>query len=137
VHLEWNAPPRQWDMWDYTAAFMALAGLGAAVSLYFNVPLWGCLFRRLTGWPCLSCGLTRATLSLAGGQLGQALHYNPLGTLVEMALLPAALWGGLSRLFGWKRPFLQLSSHGRRRLWYGVAVAVLLNYIQLLSYHRP
>ena len=66
-----------------------------------------------------------------------ALHHNPLGVLLEVAFMLAALWGFSSRCFGWRRPSLHLSPRGRRRLWVSVAVLVLLNYVQVLSMHRP
>jgi len=137
VYLEWHKVQKQRDMWDYALWLVAAGGLVSALVLFFELPLWGCTFRRLTGWPCFSCGLTRATLSLATGQVGRALHYNPLGVLLEVALALVALWGFLSRRFSWKRPSVHLS-HQERRWWWVVATAlVLLNYVQLLSYHRP
>lgn len=40
-----------------------------------------CLIRRLTGRPCLSCGLTRGVAYLARGNLRDALRANPLSPL--------------------------------------------------------
>ena len=50
-----------------------------------------CFFRRLTGFPCLTCGGTRAALALLQGDVGAALRANPLMTLA-LALL---VGGGL------------------------------------------
>jgi hypothetical protein len=44
----------------------------------------GCPFRLATGLPCPGCGLTRAWVYLAHGDLGDALRANPFG-LVTMA----------------------------------------------------
>jgi hypothetical protein len=38
-----------------------------------------CTFRRLTGWSCPGCGLTRSFVFLAHGRLAEALAMNPLG----------------------------------------------------------
>jgi hypothetical protein len=137
VHLEWREVQKPWDSWDYTALLVAAAGPVAALVSYFEVPLWGCTFRWLTGWPCFSCGLTRATLSLAAGRPWEALGYNPLGVFLEAAVGVAALWGFLSRRYSWRRPVVYLSSRGKRRLWTAAVAVVLLNYAQVLSYHRP
>lgn len=49
-----------------------------------------CLFRRTTGVPCPSCGLTRATAHLLHGDLVGALRLHPLAPLVLAVL--AAGW---------------------------------------------
>jgi hypothetical protein len=37
-----------------------------------------CPVKRLSGWPCPSCGAGRALLALAAGEWGAALAWNPL-----------------------------------------------------------
>lgn len=51
-----------------------------------------CLFKRLTHFPCPSCGATRAVLSLLQGQVGEALYWNPLGLLLFAILVFCPLW---------------------------------------------
>ncbi|MGE5345925.1 MAG: DUF2752 domain-containing protein, partial [Acidithiobacillales bacterium] len=51
-----------------------------------------CFFHRVTGFPCLTCGGTRAVLSLLAGDLGVALHANPLVAV----LLVLFVGGGLA-----------------------------------------
>lgn len=46
-----------------------------------------CLFRRLTGYPCPTCGSTRAVVHLLKGEWGRAFARQPLAS--------AALLGGL------------------------------------------
>jgi hypothetical protein len=68
-------------------------GLGAALiggTLLSALPL--CPLANITGWPCPSCGLTRATVALLHGDLGQSLALQPLTPLV-LALL-CAFGGG-------------------------------------------
>lgn len=49
-----------------------------------------CPFLALTGWACPGCGTLRAVHALAHGELGTALHRNPLTVLAVAAL--AVLW---------------------------------------------
>ena len=62
-----------------------------------------CIFRILTGMPCMFCGLTHAFHALSLGNLEAAIKYHPL-------VLPAyglvVLYFALSCLsvFGWKYP---------------------------------
>jgi hypothetical protein len=57
-----------------------------------------CMFRRATGIPCGGCGLTRAFVQLAHGELWSAIQLNPIaplafvwvvGRLLECAVLNA------------------------------------------------
>ncbi|MDX1502074.1 MAG: DUF2752 domain-containing protein [Thermoanaerobaculia bacterium] len=53
-----------------------------------------CLFRRATGVPCPGCGLTRAFVAMAGGELGAAVALHPLAPLLAAQLGLAWLaWG--------------------------------------------
>lgn len=54
-----------------------------------------CTFKRLTGWECLGCGLTRGFCALSHGRLGEALDYNRLTPIFYLGF-----WmGGLSSLW--------------------------------------
>jgi hypothetical protein len=53
----------------------AVAAVTAAL-FALRVPL--CPFAILTRHPCPGCGLTRAALALASGQIDAALHFHPL-----------------------------------------------------------
>jgi hypothetical protein len=39
----------------------------------------GCLFHRITGLPCLLCGMTRSLVATAHGHLGEAFRMHLLG----------------------------------------------------------
>jgi hypothetical protein len=64
-----------------------------------------CIFRILTGIPCMFCGLTRAFHAISLGHFGQAIGYHPLAFpaygLVVLHFVLACL-----RAFGWKHPRL-------------------------------
>ncbi len=50
-----------------------------------------CLFKRVFGVPCPSCGTTRAVLALINGQLWMAVRMNPLMTLILICLSATAV----------------------------------------------
>lgn len=64
----------------WLAVGLSACALGGAW-LAWDLPRPECNFRNLTGWPCPTCGATRAVLSLTRGDLSSALHWNPLVTL--------------------------------------------------------
>jgi hypothetical protein len=51
-----------------------------------------CLFKRMTGVACPSCGATRALLALLHGEIGNALYINPLGFVLLPLLLILPWW---------------------------------------------
>ncbi|MDI1475678.1 DUF2752 domain-containing protein [Polyangium sp. y55x31] len=71
-----SAPPRPKGSALGRAARLAAVGavLGVAVAVRF--PL--CPFALITRHPCPGCGLTRAALALATGDLREAVHFHPL-----------------------------------------------------------
>jgi hypothetical protein len=57
----------------------ALAAGAAWLALGLGWPR--CLFLAATGWPCLTCGATRATIAFLHGDFSLALSWNPLAFL--------------------------------------------------------
>jgi hypothetical protein len=51
-----------------------------------------CFLKTATGLPCPACGTTRAVDALLGGQLVEAVQWNPFGVPVTLILLFAPLW---------------------------------------------
>jgi hypothetical protein len=60
----------------FGVAAFALLAEPVRERISFLVP--PCMFETLTGWNCMSCGSTRATLALLHGDLFTAVYYNPL-----------------------------------------------------------
>ena len=71
--------------WAPAGLTLALAVKGCWPAL----PGWPCPLRALTGIPCPTCFLTRATAAALTGQLELSLHLHAFGPPVAAALL---LW---------------------------------------------
>lgn len=56
-----------------------------------HLPGWSCPLRVLTGIPCPTCFLTRATALALRGNLQTSWQWHPLGPLVAAALLAWSL----------------------------------------------
>jgi hypothetical protein len=84
-----------------------------------------CLFRRVTGFPCPTCGSTRSVLALVRGDWATSLRSSPLLWAVGATL---AGWG----LLRWRRGPLPIPE--RIRPWLlGVGLAALaINWIWVL-----
>jgi|GEM_PF-308046 len=110
----------------------------------------GCAFRAAFGFPCPSCGVTRAGLALAQGELRLALAYNPLFVAGVFIL---AIWSA-ANFFEWMSgkticenffkkisaktsyKFGLASGEGRQRelrRW-GLIMAIFLNWFYLIIF---
>jgi len=89
-----------------------------------------CLFKTVTGLPCLGCGTTRSALALAQLDLGPALAVSPLATLGWLGLVVGGLVAGALALAGVpvREPKWQWGM-GRRLL---AALVLLSNWIYLI-----
>jgi hypothetical protein len=52
--------------------------IGASLAILHAGGVQVCLFHRLSGWPCLTCGASRAAVLLAKGHPLQAFLMQPL-----------------------------------------------------------
>ena len=126
--LHWTPRERRFSLLHA----LGLAGaLGLLVARYVPVarlPLWRCVFREHTGWPCPGCGLTRAADGLAHLRFGFAFESNPLGALAGCLLAGAALLGLAQWVFRLSLPVPQLSPGEARAGRAAVVTALVANY---------
>jgi hypothetical protein len=76
------------------AARLGLVALAFVAAVAFDVPL--CPFAILTRHPCPGCGLTRGTLALVHGHLGDALRFHPLVPVVTPLVALVFGWNAFS-----------------------------------------
>lgn len=127
--------PREADF-EFAIGVLFVPLHSLAVVLFTLVP-WPvtpiCLFHRLTGWPCPTCGAYRSVRLLASGEISQAW-------LMQPAVVTVAAAAALFSLYSWivvvgRLPRLRV--HGitrrqRRVLVAGVLLLVLLNWLYLV-----
>jgi len=64
------------------------------------LPFEVCLFKGMTGWPCPTCGLTRAVCHALRGEWAASLAYNPAGLLVAAGLVAWTIWSAAEAVQG-------------------------------------
>ncbi|MEZ5330513.1 MAG: DUF2752 domain-containing protein [Thermoanaerobaculia bacterium] len=75
------------------ASLVAVVVLHALVLPAGRENSW-CIYRRTTGMPCPGCGMTRAVVDLAHGDLAAAVRAHPVAPLLAVeALVGWILWG--------------------------------------------
>lgn len=115
-----------------------LAAPGAVLLAAWLVPLAAlppCLFHRLTGVPCPTCGLARGLKALATGHPWVAVGFQPLAIT---ALLVAGAWGvqaGVARAMGWPRLVVEMGRRDWRWGWTLLGTGVLANWAYLVGRH--
>jgi len=106
--------------------------IGVPVALFHWAGVELCLFHRLTGWPCLTCGSTRALAFLATGDIAAAFRVQPLAALCA-AGLGAAFAAYSVLLFLCRRVVAVRLGQGGRRATCAVGIALaLLNWLYLV-----
>jgi len=77
-----------------------------------------CLLKRLTGMPCMTCGMTRSFCAIGRGEFPEALRLHPLGPVLYVlfaVVMIRAAWMAISgrawldrtaRVFLWSIPVL-------------------------------
>lgn len=101
----------------------ALLLTGALISVLHLSGARICLFRRLTGLPCLTCGTSRAFAALLRGDLTGAFAIQPLAVSAAAAVCAAAL---IQTWCMWRRKTVLTLRFDRRERLALVIVAVLL-----------
>lgn len=118
--------------------FLGVGVLSAALvrALHLHqLPFSVCMLKALTGWPCPSCGSTRALARLSDFDLHGAFAMNPLATAT--ALLVAA-WALLDlALLPSRRAFVvELGPGPARLLRAAVLAALAANWLYLVAAGR-
>ncbi len=114
---------------------------GAVLLAAFFLPLdrfavRTCVFLRLTGYPCPSCGWTRGLVGMAAGEWGAVLCACPLAAVLYGVAAAVFAWNAAGLLLGVRLergPWLRLG--GQRGWWLlgGAVAAVLANWAYRLA----
>jgi len=122
----------QWPVWAVIVVLVWLALGGAAVLLssYCDRAVSLCLFKRITGLPCPTCGFTRGLLSLLGGRPGRGWLYNPL---LFSVLVLGILATGIRVLFA-RAVKIRLTRIERIIAWLLAGVLFAANWAYVIFY---
>jgi hypothetical protein len=117
--------------------WLALGGLVLGFGLWAAgrlVPVAGlfpdCAFKRVMGFSCATCGLTRCAMALGRGQWMEALYWHPAAAAVVLLWPVVAFWD-LRR--AWKAepyPSLPDSRLARMSVWALLAAIWLLQLVR-------
>ena len=117
---------------------LALLWLVAAASALALRPLWltmtpllrPCVFRSLTGFPCPTCGTTRAATAILEGNLIAAFTANPLAAAAGLLFVVGAPLAVLWAIARWPLPELPSPLPGWIRI--GAFTIIAANWIYVI-----
>ena len=117
--------------WSLLCAAVAMAAIAISCQ---TAGIRLCLFKRLTGIPCPTCGGTRAVLHLLRGDLSAAWRSHPLVTVLLLGLMVNAVLSAASLASFRRLPVLQASP--RAWCWLGGLLLALaaLNWGYLIAH---
>jgi hypothetical protein len=98
-----------------------------------------CIIKNATGFPCTSCGTTRAMQLLFQGDFTESLKMNPFGIIVAILMTMAPIWIAIDLVFK-KDTFFHSYKRTEviiRTKWLAVflIILVLLNWIWNINKH--
>jgi hypothetical protein len=119
-----------WPWWSVliVGAWGGLVATAAYLSRAYGVHATLCPFKRLTHLPCPTCGGTRGTMAILGGDPIQGFLYNPL----LFAVLAAIAADLLLRLIFAGSVRLQTSNRERKILLLLLLVLIGLDWAYLI-----
>lgn len=123
-------PTFSWWVYVIVGVWLALVAIAVWLSSHYGYHVELCLFRRITGIPCPTCGATRGTLCVLQGHVRCGFMYNPL--LFTSAML-FVVYHGLRCVTG-KRVCINMHRWERRLLWSIVGFLVGLNWLYLIVF---
>ena len=100
-----------------------------------GVPVTICLFKKITGIPCPSCGTTLSVLALIKGNFYEAFAANPLGFIIFTLLFIVPLWILIDLVLGKDGFYKFYSTMERfiRRKWIAYPAILLLVLVWLIN----
>ncbi len=118
-------------LWASFAA--ALVVMFAAWVAFVDWPPVICPMHAITGWPCPTCGATRALLALVGGDPGRALRLNPLVATGLLLAVPYVGYAATVSLLGLPRLRCRVSARGARLARVVTITVIMANWVFLIA----
>lgn len=107
--------------------------LYVVLSMYGNVWLPGCLFKKFSSIPCASCGTTRSLVLIFHGEFYQALRINFLGYIAAISFILLPFWIAADVVFKNKTLAICYESIQvklrKKALWIPLAILLMLQWM--------
>jgi hypothetical protein len=140
MRITWEKPRRAETLVAFGVVGLLALVLAACLPVDRMLEAAGhrCPMKYLTGYPCASCGSTRAFVAAGRLELGRAFRLNPLATVMFLFLGVASPWALLAAAFRLPVPRLRgWSTAARLTAAALIVAAILANWTFLLLRTPP
>jgi hypothetical protein len=131
--------PRSAAGFDHELVWLAVSVVALAAGVaWFSIGLDAprCPFLTMTGWPCLTCGATRASIAFLHGNFPLAISWNPLALLALCGVALFDLYAVVVLLGRWPRlRIIDWTRTEKNIVRIAIGCALVLNWIYLIA-HR-
>jgi len=110
--------------------WLALGCSAILLNSHYNQHVDLCLFKKLTGIPCPTCGFSRGGISFLQGRIIRAWLFNPLLFSILGLLLAVVA----ARLVFGRSLQVRMTRNERIAAWILAAVAACLNWAYVILY---
>lgn len=111
--------------------------IGAALLMSFwwsaGLPWPQCIFHRVTGEPCLTCGATRGAIALLHGNFPAAFALNPLATFAMLTAVAFNVYASIALACQTRRLRFQLNLRTKFALRIAVVFGIAANWLYLIE----
>ncbi len=114
----------------YGGIALAMLGVGRLLPIHSFAP--DCVFKGLTGIPCLTCGSTRSVIHLSHGDILTAFAMNPLMTLCLISASGYFFYSLISAAFDMPRIRILFTDKESNIVRAGVVMLLLLQWAYLI-----
>jgi hypothetical protein len=114
-------------------AILFIATAGLLKGLAPGMPV--CIFHEITGYPCLTCGGTRALIALSRFDLVSSFMFNPLVPLFALGLIVFSLLFFAGAVTN-RSVKINLTRRGKRVIRYSAIIIIVLNWVFLVIVGR-
>lgn len=123
----WGVPGLTWPLLVTGVLWLASAVGAYVMTRVRGVPVVLCPLKNLTGWPCPTCGGTRAGVALLSGDPLRAITMNPFVTVLLLAAPAWIVWRVATGR--------AMSARSASRAWVIVGTLLLVNWVYVLWRH--
>jgi hypothetical protein len=114
----------------YGGIALVVLGAGGLLPILSVAP--DCVFKVLTGIPCLTCGSTRSVVHLSHGDILSAFALNPLTTLCMISAILYLIYSLMSAAFNLPRISLLLTNTESNMIRAGALMLLLAQWTYLI-----
>ena len=133
----WSRPDSYWDVVVAHLPFVLLTGSALVLPFWVSLrslPLMGCTFLKVTGFPCPFCGFTRSFWAIREGNISFAVYNYPISLVIYGLMILFFMWHMVALLMGIKIDSGCYRLCRSRRVWWVIGTLFFCNWVYRITF---